>query len=99
VLLAARMIREDFLMQSAYHEIDTYCPPERAHLMLKTIIKFYELAQEMLESGISVAEIRSSPIVPRISRMKDIPHDVFEQRIKELRAEMEVSLEASKRVP
>jgi len=99
VLLAARMIREDFLMQSAYHEIDTYCLPARAHLMLKTIIKFYELAQEMLESGISVAEIRSSPIVPRISRMKDIPHDVFEQRIKELRAEMEVSLEASKRVP
>jgi len=99
VLLVARMIREDFLMQSAYHEIDTYCLPERAHLMLKTIIKFYELAQEMLELGISVAEIRSSPIVPRISRMKDIPHDVFEQRIKELWSEMEVSLEASKRVP
>ena len=99
VLLAARIIREDFLMQSAYHEIDTYCLPARAHLMLKTIMKFYELAQETLESGVSVAEIRSSPIVPRISRMKDIPHDVFEQRIKELWAEMEVSLEARKRVP
>ncbi len=99
VLLAARMIREDFLMQSAYHEIDTYCPPARAHLMLKTIIKFYGQTQEMLESGMSVAEIRSSPIAPRISRMKDIPHDVFEQRIKELWAEMEVSLEARKRVP
>jgi V/A-type H+-transporting ATPase subunit A len=99
VLLVARMIREDFLMQSAYHEIDTYCLPERAHLMLQTIIKFYELAQETLESGTSVAEIRSSPIVPRVSRMKDIPHDVFEQRIKELWAEIEVSLEARKRVP
>jgi len=99
VLLVARMIREDFLMQSAYHEIDTYCLPARAHLMLKTIIKFYELALEMLESGTSVAEIRSSPIVPRISRMKDIPHDVVEQRLKELWAEMEISLEARKRVP
>jgi len=96
VLLVARMIREDFLMQSAYNEIDTYSLPERAHLMLKTIIKFYELVQDMLESGITVAEIRSSPIVPRISRMKDIPHDVCEQRIKELWVEMETILVAGK---
>ena len=96
LLLVARMIREDFLMQSAYHEIDTYCLPVRAHLMLKTIIKFYELTQEMLDSGIDVAEIRLSPMVYRISRMKDIPHDVFEQRIKELWSEMEASLVARK---
>jgi len=94
LLLVARMIREDFLMQSAYHDIDTYSSPARAHLMLKTIIVFYKLAQEMLDSGINVAEIRSSPIMYKISRMKDIPHDVFEQRIEELRAEMEVSLVA-----
>jgi len=99
VLLVARMIREDFLMQSSYHEIDTYCLPARAHLMLKTITRFYELAQEMLDSGISVEEIRSSPLVYQISRMKDIPNDVFESRIKELWSEMEVSLVARKRVP
>lgn len=97
ILLVARMIREDFLMQSAYHEVDTYCLPARAHLMLRTIVRFYELAREMLDSGISVAEIRSSPIVPRVSRMKDIPHDVFEQRIRELWAEMEIILEAGKK--
>ena len=96
LLLVARMIREDFLMQSAYHEIDTYCLPARAHLMLKTIIKFYELTQEMLDSGIDVREIPSSPMVYRISRMKDIPHDVFEQRIKELWSEMETILVAGK---
>ncbi len=96
LLLVARMIREDFLMQSAYHEIDTYCPPVRAHLMLKTIIKFYELTQEMLDSGIDVGGIRSSPMVYRISRMKDIPNDVFEERIKELWSEMEASLVARK---
>jgi vacuolar-type H+-ATPase catalytic subunit A/Vma1 len=64
--------------------------------MLKTIIKFYELTQEMLDSGIDVREIRSSPMVYRISRMKDIPNDVFEQRIKELWSEMEASLVARK---
>ncbi|MFC1897698.1 V-type ATP synthase subunit A [Chloroflexota bacterium] len=94
--LVARMIREDFLMQSAYHEIDTYTLPERAQLMLKTITKFYDLTQEMLNSGVSINDIRSSPMVYRISRMKDIPHDVFTERIEELWSEMETSLVADK---
>ena len=96
VLLATRMIREDFLMQSAYHEIDTYCLPLKAQLMLKTIIKFYELAQKVLDSGVTVAEIRSSPIVSRISRMKDIPNEAIEPKIKELWSEIETSLVAQK---
>ena len=92
LLLIARMIREDFLQQSAYHEVDTYCTPEKAGLMIKTIMKFYELAQEMLNSGMSIESIHSSPIVYRISRMKDTPNEVFEQRGKELWSEMEESL-------
>jgi V/A-type H+-transporting ATPase subunit A len=99
LLLIARMIREDFLQQSAYHEVDTYCMPAKAGLMLKTIMKFYELAQEMLNSGAGIESIRSSPMVYRISRMKDIPNDVFEQKVKELWAEMEQSLVTGKRVP
>ncbi|MFC1977718.1 V-type ATP synthase subunit A [Chloroflexota bacterium] len=96
LLAVSRMIREDFLAQSAYHEIDTYCLPARAHLMMKTILKFYELAQEALNAGTSVNDIRQSPLVYRISRMKDIPNEEFEQRIKELWSEMESSLVARK---
>ncbi|MDD5082530.1 MAG: V-type ATP synthase subunit A [Dehalococcoidales bacterium] len=96
LLLTTRMIREDFLVQNAYNEVDTYSPPARAHLMLKTIIKFYELAQKMLGSGASTAEIRSSPVIYKISRMKYIPEDVSEQRIKELWSEMEASLTTRK---
>ena len=99
LLLVARMIREDFLQQSAYHEVDTYCVPTKAGLMLKTIMKFYELAQEMLSAGSGIESIRSSPMVYRISRMKDIPNEVAEQRIKELWAEMEQGLVTGKRVP
>jgi V/A-type H+-transporting ATPase subunit A len=99
LLLVARMIREDFLQQSAYHEVDTYCTPAKAGHMLKTITKFYELAQEMLDSGAGIEGIRSSPTVYRISRMKDIPDELFEQRVKELWVEMEESLIARKRVP
>ncbi|MDH4269773.1 MAG: V-type ATP synthase subunit A [Dehalococcoidia bacterium] len=98
LLLTTRMIREDFLQQSSYHEVDTYCTPAKAGLMLKTIMKFYQLAQEMLNSGAGIDSIRSSPVVYRISRMKDIPNEVFEQRIKELWSEMEKSLVTGKRV-
>jgi len=98
LLLTTRMIREDFLQQSAYHEVDTYCVPAKAGLMLKTIMKFYELAQEMLNSGAGIESIRSSPMVYRISRMKDIPNEVFEQRVKELWSEMDQSLVTGKRV-
>jgi V/A-type H+-transporting ATPase subunit A len=99
LLLTARMVREDFLQQSAYNEADTYCTPVKAGLMLKTIMKFYELAQEMLNSGAGIDSIRSSPMVYRISRMKDIPNEVFEQKVKELWPEMEQSLVTGKRVP
>jgi len=99
LLLVARMIREDFLKQSAYHEVDTYCTPAKAGLMLKTIMKFYDLAQGMLDSGAGIESIRSSPTVYRISRMKDIPDELFEHRVKELWSEMEESLIARKRVP
>ena len=99
LLLVARMIREDFLQQSAYHEVDTYCVPTKAGLMLKTIMKFYELAQEMLSAGSGIESIRSSPMVYRISRMKDIPNEVAEQRVKELWLEMEQGLVTGKRVP
>ncbi|RLC68905.1 MAG: V-type ATP synthase subunit A, partial [Chloroflexi bacterium] len=98
LLLVARMIREDFLQQSAYHEVDTYCAPIKAGFMLKTIMKFYELAQEMLSSRAGIDSIRSSPMVYRISRMKDIPNEVFEERVKELWSEMEQSLTAGKRI-
>jgi V/A-type H+-transporting ATPase subunit A len=99
LLLIARMIREDFLQQSAYHEVDTYCMPAKAGLMLKTIMKFYELTREMLNSGAGIESIRSSPMVYRISRMKDIPNEAFEQSAKELWSEMEQSLVTGKRVP
>ncbi|MGB2800530.1 MAG: V-type ATP synthase subunit A [Dehalococcoidia bacterium] len=98
LLLIARMIREDFLQQSAYHEVDTYCTPAKAGLMLKTIIRFYELAQEMSNSGVRIESIHSSPIVYRISRMKDVPNEAFEQTAKELWSEMEESLVTRKGV-
>ena len=96
LLLVSKMLREDFLMQNAYHEIDTYTTPERAQLVVQTIMKFNDLAQKALADGGNVAEFRASPVVRKISRIKDIPNETVEQSIKELWAEMEISLVAQK---
>ncbi len=98
-LLAARMLREDFLQQSAYHPIDTYCMPKRAHLMAKTIVKYHGLARELVAAGETVASLRSSALIPRIARMKDIPNEEFEQRIAELWTEMDADMAPRKGVP
>jgi V/A-type H+-transporting ATPase subunit A len=47
-LLASQMIREDFLHQNAYHEIDTYASIAKQHRMLKTILRWYDLAKKAL---------------------------------------------------
>jgi V/A-type H+-transporting ATPase subunit A len=93
-LLVARMIREDFLQQSAYHPIDTYCVPARAQKMMKTILYFYRLAKEKLCSGeMGITEIRQSPLVYKISRMKDIAEEEFEERTNNLWSEIEKEFE------
>ncbi len=97
LLLVARMIREDFLQQSAYTDADTYCTPNKAGLMLKTILKFHEMAQDMLNGGVAFDTIRTSPIVYRIARMKEIFNEEFTEKCNELWADMDQSLVAHKR--
>lgn len=80
-LAAARMLREDFLQQSAYHEIDRYCPIQKAYWMLKTIMDFYNRALQALAAGIPLEKITALPVVEQIARMKEIPVDEAENRI------------------
>ncbi|MCK9230307.1 MAG: V-type ATP synthase subunit A [Syntrophales bacterium] len=91
LLLAARMIREDFLMQSAFHPVDTYTEPERTHRMINAIIKFYDMSREMVESGTLVGEIAALNVRQRISRMKDIPGEDFDRYVEELLSDIEKS--------
>ncbi len=93
VLEVARMIREDFLQQNAFHEIDTYCPPKKALLMMKAIIMFYELGLEAIRKGITVDELHGMKCRIKIARMKEIPNvgfeEVFKQLFDEIRGEFE----------
>ncbi|MCE7699365.1 MAG: V-type ATP synthase subunit A, partial [Methanobacterium paludis] len=83
-LETTRMIREDFLQQNAFHEIDTYCPPKKQYEMLKTIIMFQEHATAALERGAASSEIIAVPVKADIGRMKYIPEAEFDEKIKEI---------------
>ncbi len=78
-LEAAKMIKEDFLMQSALDEIDTFCPIKKTYRMLKIIIKFYEAMKKAVEQGVSIKAIMNLPVVDNIAKMKIAPWDSYDK--------------------
>jgi V/A-type H+-transporting ATPase subunit A len=89
VLEAARMVRENFLQQFAFDEVDTYCPPEKQVGMLRLLLKFYRKAVEAARGGISVTEIRKLPVREELARMKKLPPEEFGKAVKELERKIE----------
>ncbi|HSQ93434.1 MAG TPA: V-type ATP synthase subunit A [Methanoregula sp.] len=75
ILDVTRMIREDFLQQSAYSDTDSFCPVEKQYLMLKVIMEYYNSVSEAMGRGVSLRQVQSLPLKAGIGRMKD-EHDV-----------------------
>ncbi len=70
VLETAKSLREDFLHQNAFHEVDTYASMEKQFKMLKTIIAFHDLGMEALKKGASMNEVFNLPVREAIARMR-----------------------------
>ena len=82
VLAIARMLREDFLQQSAYRDVDRYCSIHKAYWMLKTIMDFYHHTQAALEAKIPLERVTALPVVSDIARMKEFQVDAAEKEIR-----------------
>ncbi|MBW2332014.1 MAG: V-type ATP synthase subunit A, partial [Deltaproteobacteria bacterium] len=93
-LEVARMIREDYLQQHAYHEIDSYCSKEKQFLMLKVIMKFYQEVNKAIEAGIMASRIAAVKVKDEIARMKYTPNPDFPQRYEELIKSIETEFES-----
>ncbi|MEM2124381.1 MAG: V-type ATP synthase subunit A [Methanolinea sp.] len=91
ILEVTRMIREDFLQQSAYSDTDSYCPLEKQFWMLSTIIAYYEASRDALNRGVSLRQISSLPLRAEIARMKEVK-DVGQ--IKDLAARVRMQIDA-----
>ena len=93
-LEVARMIREDFLQQHAYHEIDSFCSKEKQYLMLKIIMKFYQEVNKAIASGIMASRTAAVKVKDEIARMKYTPNQDFAQRYEELIKAIESEFES-----
>ena len=93
ILEGARVIREDFLQQNAYHEVDTYCPYEKQYEMLRIMIKFYHLMEDAIKNGISFDRLKQLKCREAIARMATIPNEEFREQFKKIEKDMEKEFE------
>lgn len=84
ILEVTRMIREDYLQQFAFHEIDAFCPIEKQMWMLKVILTYYDAVVEALRRGITLDQIFKLPYKAEISRLKELPKEKAVNELKKV---------------
>jgi V/A-type H+-transporting ATPase subunit A len=88
-LEGARMIREDFLQQNAFHDVDTFCPDDKQYEMLRIMLRYYDLILEATDRGVSIDQIRTMKTRERIGRMATISNKTYKTDFKELENNVE----------
>ena len=89
---AARSIREDFLHQLAFHEVDTYSSLQKQYLMMKLVISFYEMSCRALENSADIEKILKLDEREQIGRFKYIPEDRIEEEYEKIERSLASSL-------
>jgi V/A-type H+-transporting ATPase subunit A len=84
-----RMIREDFLQQSAFDERDAFCPLTKQFWMLRVIRRAHDVMRSAVDEGKPVADLAALPFVGRISRMREWPDDELESNARALMRSIE----------
>jgi len=92
-LEAARSIREDYLHQDAFHEVDTYTDLRKQYLMMELVLSFYDLALEYLNKGVSVDKLIKLPVRESIGRFKYVAQDRIDQVYDDIMTELNKELD------
>ncbi|HHV56797.1 MAG TPA: V-type ATP synthase subunit A [Firmicutes bacterium] len=74
-LETAKSVREDFLLQNAFHDVDTYCSLEKQKRMIRLILLLYHECQRALEKEAPLGKLLALPVRERIARAKYTPED------------------------
>ncbi|MEO9321697.1 MAG: V-type ATP synthase subunit A [Nitrososphaera sp.] len=88
VLDTARSLREDYLQQSAYDEVDTYASIKKQYLMLSAILEFGRMEGDAIKSGVSSSKVGSLEVRKAISSIKWTKEEKVEQLVGEIRSSM-----------
>jgi V/A-type H+-transporting ATPase subunit A len=71
VLLSAELIKETFLRQFAFHEVDAFCPMEKQVAMLQMLVDFYERSRTLIRNEVPVEKIKELPQIKSMERVKE----------------------------
>ena len=89
---AARSIREDFLHQLAFHEVDTYTSLNKQYRMMKLVINYYDKSLEALAQGADIEELVALPVRESIGRFKYITEENVDEEYNTVNGELESQL-------
>ena len=92
---AARSIREDFLHQNSFHEIDTYTPLRKQYLMMKLVLAFYEKSVDALDKGTDMNPLIAMPVREKIGRYKYTTDADIESEYKNVEEELDKEVAAA----
>lgn len=90
----ARSIREDFLHQLAFHEVDTYSSLRKQYLMMKLVLRFYDGSLDALKKGADIERLVSIPSRESIGRFKYVPEKDIEDTYKTVCAAIDSEIKA-----
>ena len=89
---AARSIREDFLHQNSFHEIDTYTSLKKQYMMMKLVIAYYEKAVEALKEGAGLNALIALPVREQIGSFKYVTEENLDVEYKNVNEQLHVEI-------
>ncbi len=89
IIEVGRVLREDFLQQNGFHEIDAYCSMRKAHGMMRMVATFFQAAESALKEGVPIDEIIQNPVLQKIARARYMPEKDFESYLEAVLGEMQ----------
>ena len=89
----AKTIREDYLHQNAFHEVDTYASLKKQLSMMRLIMNFYILGNDALNENVDIEDIIELPVREKIGRAKYITEDTLDESFAEIESELKKEIQ------
>lgn len=93
-LEAARSVREDYLHQNAFHDVDTYASLNKQHRMMSLILRCYEMSIYAVKSGAAFSDVAWLPVREHIGRFRYVEESAVDETYERLEGELEAEIRA-----
>ncbi|HWR98139.1 MAG TPA: V-type ATP synthase subunit A [Candidatus Methanoperedens sp.] len=96
VLESAKLLREGFLAQNAFHEFDAFCSPAKQYLMLGVLLHFHRAVQRALGEGVPLEALLGLKVREELTRARELPGGTFAAAAQELRLRIDGALDEAR---